>query len=244
MRVLWLAFVLALCAPSLLAQGGFDWSSGERGEPSPFFLGVHAGVVIPRGEFSSRVDPSFGLAGHVIYGMDPAGVIGLRFDGGYSTYGRERFLTPLSSAIGGRILVDVVTSNSVSFLEVGPHLMAPVGRVRPYLNTAIGVGYFSTTSSIRPLDDWRGDDRTFSTRQHSDFALALGGGAGMFIPVRPGPLPVFIDLGARYHDFGEAEYLREGSIRDHADGTISFTPIRSEVRMWMVYAGASFRLPK
>ena len=78
------------------------------------------------------------------------------------------------------------------------------------------------------------------TTNFDDFTFAWTGAAGAYIPVRRGKLPISIDLGARYHYNGRAEYLREGSIRDNPDGSISFLPIKSETNLWVYHLGIAF----
>jgi hypothetical protein len=50
---------------------------------------------------------------------------------------------------------------------------------------------------------------------------------------------VSLDLAARYHGNGEAEYLREGDIVVEPDGTVLFNPQRTETNLWTLMVGAS-----
>ena len=74
------------------------------------------------------------------------------------------------------------------------------------------------------------------------FTMVMFGfaGGGVLIPVRKGLRPILIDVGARFQGNGEARYLKDGSIEDNSDGTISFTPIRSETNLVTYHLGVSF----
>ena len=52
---------------------------------------------------------------------------------------------------------------------------------------------------------------------------AFGFGGGLRIPVGRKNSDFAIDLGAKYFDGGEAEYLTKGDIVDNPDGTITLT---------------------
>lgn len=201
--------------------------------------GVYAGGALvyaqPRGEFGDYVDQGFGAAGHFLYA--PRGsVLGLRVDGGFVNYGSERSTVPLSSTLGGRIRVDLNTSNNIAFFGVGPQLGLPDGRLRPYVNAFAGASYLYTESSLEGVDDERDFARTTN---YDDVTFGWGGGAGVYVPVRRGAAPISIDLGARYHNNGEAEYLREGDIRDNPDGSITLSPVRSDTDLFTLYLGVS-----
>ena len=43
---------------------------------------------------------------------------------------------------------------------------------------------------------------------------------------------------------GQVRYLREGSIREAPDGSISFRPIESETNMLLIQVGVSFAFGK
>src|SRR5919202_1492482 len=82
------------------------------------------------------------------------GALAARLDGGFLNYGRETLRLPLSDrAGGGRVRLDVTTTNDIVWLGVGPQIMAPRGLVRPYINGTAGVSYFATVSSVSGRDD-------------------------------------------------------------------------------------------
>lgn len=188
----------------------------------------------PSGEFADHVDTGFGLAGALAVRLDDAGVFGLRVEGGFDIYGSETFRVPLSTTVGGRIMVDVTTTNNIAYLGVGPQLMLPTRSFRPYLAGTAGLSYFHTTSQVK------GDDNSeafASDTNYSDTVFSLGGTGGIYIPISRGATPINLDLAVRYHRNGTVSYLTEGSIEDNEDGTIDIFPTRSEANLLSFHIG-------
>jgi len=198
-------------------------------------------IAQPVGEFDDYVGVGFGLGGHLLLRLDPAGVMSLRVDGGFLNYGRESKRVCLSSTVGCRILVDLVTSNDILFGSIGPQLAVPSGPVRPYVNGGIGLSYFATTSSLSGTSS--ANDDFARTTNFDDVTLAWSAGGGLYIPLRIGSTTLAIDLGARYLLNGEVEYLREGDIEDHPDGSITLHPTRSEANLLVWHIGVSVGIP-
>jgi hypothetical protein len=233
-----LAVLVCLAIPAAVEAQVFDLSQQQRQQrPARGFAGIAFQVADPVGDFDRYVDAGFGVSGHFVWTFDRARIFGLRADLGFAQYGHERKRVPLSSTIGGRILVDVNTDNNIVMFGIGPQIMAPSGAVRPYVNGEAGVAYFATQSSVEGSSN---DERFASTTNFDDATFAWSAGGGVLIPVRRGLRPIMIDLGVRYHANGEARYLREGSIVDNPDGSITFTPIRSETDLVTYQLGVSF----
>jgi len=190
----------------------------------------------PRGEFADFVDAGFGVGGHAIVRLDERGLFGIRLDGGFLNYGSETKRVPLSSTIGGRIQVDVNTTNNIFFLGAGPQLLLPTGSFRPYVNGNVGLSVFATTSSVEGANN---SEPFASDDNYADVTFAYGGGAGLYIPVYRGKSTISLDLGARYHSNGRVKYLREGSIVDLPNGDIEITPIRSRADLITYHLGVS-----
>jgi hypothetical protein len=165
------------------------------------------------------------------------GAFALRADGGFIVYGSETRRVCFSETVGCRILLDLTTTNSIGYLNIGPQLMLPDGPVRPYVNAAIGGSYFGTSSSVDGVDG--NDDAFANTTNFDDITLAWTGGGGLLISLSRGRTPVLLDLGVRYHGNGEVEYLKEGDIQDNPDGTITITPTRSEANLLTFQIGVS-----
>jgi hypothetical protein len=194
-------------------------------------------LSVPQGEFGDRVDEGFGVGGHLVYLVDPYGVLGLRLDAAIVTYGRERFEVPLSRTVS-RVRVDVTTRNNILLAGFGPQLALPLGAVRPYVNGSVGLGYFFTESSV-------GDDSGFyfdefaRTTNFDDLSFAYGLGGGLGIALRRGPNPLLLALDLQYRDHGETRYLREGSIEEDGFGGVFIHPLRSDAEVLVLQLGVS-----
>lgn len=208
---------------------------------TPFYAGGTIFVTEPTGEFGNYVGNGFGAMGHLMYQPGGSGVFALRLDGGFLTYGNETKRVPFSSTVGGRVSVDVTTSNNIVLFSVGPQLMLPDGQFRPYVNAAVGLSYFFTQSSVENLS---GGESLAQTTNFDDATLSYGGGAGLYIPIHRGRALISLDLGLRYLVNGETQYLREGSIQDGPDNTITISPILSETNFLSFQIGATVRLPR
>jgi len=225
------------------SRGTDGWDDGRPVAQRP--SGVYAGAAFaygrPQGEFGEYVDHGFGGDLHLIYQPGARGILGLRFDLGILNYGNERMRVPLSSTIGGRILVDVNTSNNIAHLGIGPQIGVPDGRFRPYVGGFVGMTYLYTESSVRGSS---GDESFARTTNYDDATFSYGGRAGVYVPLRGGPSPISVDLGLVYRNNGEAAYLREGDIIDNGDDTISFTPTRSDTDILSLQLGVSVGIPR
>ena len=203
--------------------------------PSIAFIGIDGIAAIPQGQFADYVGTGWGAGANLVIklGSSP---LALRVDGGWVRYGNETKRVCISTC---RITADVHTHNDIYLFGIGPQLMAPGGSIRPYVTGTVGLSYFVTGSSIEGTND---DAEFASTKNFDDVTFAWAGGGGFYVPVRAGPRPIAIDLGVRYHGSGDASYLRKGSIIDHPDGSISFTPIRSSTHLLVAQVGVSIGL--
>ncbi len=191
----------------------------------------------PVGEFGELVDGGIGANVGGRLAIDRIGAVSLRLDGGFMVYGHERESLCFPPPIGCRIGADLTTTNHIAYLGVGPEFSLP-GAVSPYVFGTVGFSYFGTSSSLSGLDD---DENLFETRHYSDWVTATRFGGG--IRARVGATnsgPVAIDVGVEYHRNGVAEYLREGDILDHPDGSITLFPNRTEANMMVLRVGVSF----
>jgi hypothetical protein len=210
-----------------------EW--GPR-RPTGGFVGGRLEVAQPRGEFGEFVNEGFGGNLHYIHKLDRDGLVGIRVDGEMITYGYERQRVLLSPTVGGRILADLVTTNNVAFVGVGPQIGVPNGTLRPYAHGFAGLSYLFTTSS---LEGSASSEAFASSTNFDDVTFAYGGGAGLYVPLRRGTSPISLDLGATYRNAGRAEYLREGDIVDNPDGSITIFPTRSETDMVTFHVGVT-----
>jgi hypothetical protein len=216
-----------------------DYLDARR--PTGGYAGGSLALGAPQGEFRDHVDAAFGGQLHYLHRLDRDGVLGIRVDGGLLVYGHERYRVPLSPTIGGRILVDVTTSNNIAYLGLGPQIGLPDGRFRPYANGFAGISYIFTSSSV----EGSAHHGAFaSTTNYQDWTWSYGGGGGVYVPLRGGASPISLDLGLTYRRNGEAEYLLEGGIRDNPDGTVTLFPVRSDTDLLTFQVGVTVGLSR
>lgn len=201
-------------------------------------LGGEILIATPTGEFAENVGTGFGLGFFGRYALDEAGILSLRGDFGFMNYGRETIRICVTQPC--RVTGDLTTSNNIVFGGVGPELGVTGGPVRMYVNGAAGFAYFATTSDVEGSNN-SGDPFASSTN-FDDATFAWLAGGGVQFRASSGRRPVSIDVGARYHFNGEAEYLRKGDITDREDGSVVINPRRSETNLWTFRAGVSVGL--
>lgn len=236
------AAALLLAAPGAAhAQRGcddydFDDCRGRYGPRN--YLGGSFTVARPTGDFGEYVNNGLGGDLHYIRALDDQGVVALRVDAGLAIYGYERYTT----GDDWGYLTDVTTSNNIAWIGVGPQIGVPDGRLRPYVNGYAGYSFLWTTTTLDDGYDYYDDpyyDDDVSYTEQDDWSFSYGAGAGVYIPVGSGRNPVSIDLGLRYHNNGEAEYLREGDIVGNPDGSVSLYPVRSDTDLMTYHIGFS-----
>ena len=231
-----LAVTLATLPVALAAQERLGPTTRE-GEPR-LMGGAGLTIAQPVGEFGNYVANGVGVNLHALTRLGASGFFALRADGDFVQYGSETKHVNLSNTIGGRIRVDLNTTNDIASLGVGPQLMVPRGPVRPYLNGNVGFAYFSTQSSVKGSSDTQ--EPFAHTTNYDDWTLSYGGGTGVLIPVsRNSRSLVFIDLGARFHNNGRVRYLREGGITDLPNGDVALDVIQSNANLWTYHIGVS-----
>ncbi len=224
----------------VLAVGQVHGQIREVGDEGPyrslrFQAGGDLDLALPQGEFGEFVQAGYGVGGWIALNLDRHGTVALRLDGNYLIYGQENRRRPLSPTVPF-IDVNVSTSNNIYSLGIGPLISLGNGPVKPYLIGSAGFSYFATESSVSGTSN---STAFAKSTNFDDFTFSWSGGGGLRIRVSNKWNPVFIDLGAEYHRNGEARYLREGSIRDNGNGTISITPIQSETNLVLLKLGVS-----
>jgi hypothetical protein len=232
-RYLWaLALSLALLPLRDAAAQALDVSTAQRRQvPSRWFGSFSLAVAQPLGEFDDYIGIGGGLAGGVMYQLSANGPFAIRGDFGYILYGSEKKRIHPFPRLEG----DITTNNSIVFAGIGPQLMVPDGLVRPYVGGSVGLAYFFTQSSLDGITT--GSESILETTNFDDVTFAYTGSAGVYIPLRRGLKPISLDIGARYHGNGRARYLREGSIQDNPDNSITIDPIESETNLLTWHLG-------
>jgi hypothetical protein len=222
--------LVALIFGSPPAFGQDRYQAGGR-----FILGY------PQGEFKQNVD-STGLGGDFYFAYHlPNSLFSVGVSVGFLIYGSETRAEPLSPTIPD-VIVDVTTTNSILLCHLFLRLQPRTGRFRPYLDGLVGFNYLTTDTSIHDHDGW--DEEDITSNNYNDLAPSFGAGAGAMITVVEirtrergrRVLSVDLDLGVRYLRGGEAEYLREGSIR-RGNGSVRYDVYRSRTDLLKVCLG-------
>jgi opacity protein-like surface antigen len=209
-------------------------------DPTPTRLALRSAFSIsimqtrPQGALGEHVGLGYGLSGAYLFRVDRAGLLSIRADLGVVDYGNNAERTALSSTVGGRVQVNVRTTNSIIPVSVGPQLMWPTGRVRPYVNAGVGGQGFVTQSRVENLNS---SVSFASTTNQSDFASSWSAGGGIYMAVYSGKANVSLDLGAQYMNGGNARYLAPGSIVNLPNGQVTITPLSSATHLMIVRAG-------
>jgi len=204
------------------------------------WVGVSFIAADPAGDLGAYFDRGFGAQVHGALPLEPSGRLRIRGDLGFVIYGYERNRICFGAPIGCRIEADLTTTNNIFFGGLGPELVLATGAVQPYLNASWGISYFATTSSLGGSADW-GD--VAHTTNYDDATFAWRAGGGVRVQVKSGRAPVFLDFGAEWHQNGQADFLTEGDILDHPDGSITMTPHRAEANLTTFRFGVAFGIP-
>jgi hypothetical protein len=235
--------LLLVAAFAVLVLGEMNASAQTGLESTRFTINGAPILSEPTGEFRPNISNGVGANIGMLYHIDRTGFFGLRFDLSAVEYDHETRQVPFSEFVGGRVLLDERTSNSIITLGFGPEVAWPRGRVRPYVNGGISELLFRTTTSVKGSDSSGEDIASTTNYKDSTAAWFLGGGVRIPLAGNNPRKAVSLDLGVRYHWGGEASYLREGSIQDHPDGTISIFPLTSRTPHMVYIVGVRFRIP-
>lgn len=239
-RAPFLPLVPALALAGVLASGSRIQAQHVRHGAPAAVLGISFLVGDPLGAFSDYVDDGFGAEFFGRFPLEPQGLVSLRAELGFLIYGYESKRVCFEG-VGCRVQARLQTTNNIFYGGIGPELGLPLDWVRPYVNASLGFGYFNTRSSLESL--W-GEEDLFSTENLGDGTFSVGVGWGLEMNVHRGRVPVAINLGARYHKNGTMEYLTEGDILDHPDGSITLFPIVSEANLITYRVGVTVGIPR
>jgi len=212
--------------------------------------GLNFQVVFPQNEFKESINTNgLGMNVNGLYRF--AGTpFGLGLDFNFNNFGKDTRDEPLSSTIPD-LRVRVENEYNLIQLMMMARLQPRDGVLRPYLEGLAGFNYFYTETSIT---DRRSSvsDPIASDTNFEDWAFAWGGGGGLMIRVfdfrgRENREEAYenigagyINLGVRYLNGSEAEYLREGSIV-LTNGDVEFDTLQSRTDMLMLQIGFVFR---
>lgn len=205
--------------------------------------GLQFMIGVPSGDFKDNLARNgYGVSGQIGYAPERSPfMIGLEL--GYLNYGSESRAEPFSTTIPD-VTVDVENSNNIVLAHVALRLQPNTGAIRPYAGGELGLNYLYTTTQIQNRGS--GEEVASSTNQ-SDVAFSYGGTAGIMVRVHEAPeeegdgiKEVLVDLRFRYLIGGEAEYLKEGSIR-RVNGRVEYDKLRSKTDLMTIHIGVALR---
>ena len=235
MRAILLTVSALAIAAAAAAPAGAQFTAPPS-DTAPRAVGGGGSLVYaqPLGAFKDNVNGGGGASGHLLVRVGESGALALRLDGGFLVYGHERLRA--RNPISGRVTFDVTTTNNIVTAGVGPQLMVPTGRLRPYVHGSVGLAYFFTESSLSGADN---NEQFARTTNLSDGNFAYTGGGGLYIALGSSRHPISLDLSAQYHNNGRARYLTEDGIVDNPDGSATLFPIRSEADFMTYHLGVA-----
>ena len=186
------------------------------------------GNVVDRGwggNFGISVAPSAGA--HSSWGRFAR----LHIDIGYIVYGTETMRMCLTRPC--RIQTDMVTTNSILNLGVGPEFILMTGPVRPYISGTMGTSLFSTDTSLQGIA-WDETDGYFNTNHFQDWTFSWKTGAGVKVSMSPS---FSIDFGADYLNNGIAKWMAPGDVIDNDNRPPARAYRKTKANLWMIHTG-------
>jgi len=208
-----------------------------------FAGGLHFNAGFPQGDFKDQIDRNaYGIGGQFFFSPRKS-PLALGLELGWMNYGNESRREPFSTTIPD-VTVEVTTSNNIVqgfFILRG---QMPTGPIRLYGDGLIGFNYLFTETKISDSDEPSEDIVSTTNQDDAVFAYGLGGGVMVPVYTKPAekgkPIEVLIDGGLRYVLGGEAQYLKEGSIKRDG-GQVTFDLIESKTEMLRLHIGVMVR---
>jgi hypothetical protein len=242
-RGLQAAGLTAILATSAAAQTSNGNAEGRNNAFTDFLRRSSVNIAVeqmrPQGALARNIGLGYGVSGAYLLRLDSQGILSLRADAAAVEYGNERKQTPFSETVGGRVRVNVRTTNYIVPLSVGPQLAWPSGAIRPYVNAGVGAQAFFTVSDVEGTDNFTA---FASTTNQSDVAMMWVAGGGIYVPVVPRLTRVQLDVGMQYVFGDRARYLAPGSIVDLPGGQVRISSLESATRLVKLHIGARIGL--
>jgi hypothetical protein len=224
------SLAIVVAAPAAAQSAGVESEVARRSSVSLSFIQGR-----PQGAFARYVALGYGLDGAYLLRLDRAGIFSVRASVGALSYGSESRESALSESVGGRVQVQVTTSNYIVPMSIGPQVSWPRGPVRPYAHAGVGGQLLFSESRVHGTTV---GTVLASTTNHSASAAAWSLGGGVSMPLVAGRTQVQLDLGVQYVGGRSARYLTKGSIVDLPGAQIAVTPRQSSTHMAIIRLGA------
>src|SRR5689334_396837 len=120
-RGLQAAGLTAILATSAAAQASKSLTDFVRRSSLSFSVNQ----TRPQGELGRNIGFGYGVSGAYLFRVDRSGVLSIRADIAGVEYGNEWKHVPFSETVGGRVQVNVRTSNYIVPMSFGPQLAWP-----------------------------------------------------------------------------------------------------------------------
>lgn len=203
-----------------------------------FDFGITLDGGFPQGSFKENVESNgLGIEGIIGYSI-PYSPITVGFDLGFITYGSASRKEVFNPNIP-EVRIRVRTTNNIFTGHFFTRMEAKEGIFRPYIDGLVGFHYLWTESRIEDDSDF---ETIASSTNFDDTAFSYGMGGGLKFKIAESKDHMdrtyrwFIDLRARYLFGGEAEYLREGALRNN-NGTLEYDTSYSNTDLLTVGVG-------
>jgi hypothetical protein len=194
----------------------------------------------PQGEFKDNVDQNgFGIGGEFLYSPSTS-PLGIGVSLGFMNYGEESRREPFSTTIPD-VEVEVKTTNNILLGHLLLRAQVKQGPIRPYIDGLVGFNYLFTKTKIQDVDD---KEEIASSTNLDDGVFSYGAGGGVMLRLYTGKTKkaktwsILLDLCFRYIIGGEAEYLKEGSIK-RVNGKVVFDKIQSKTDILTTHLGVT-----
>lgn len=205
-------------------------------------IGLNFNVVSPQLEFKENLDRlGYGIAFDVITNRSNSPLrIGASL--GFGVYGSQTRQEPFSTTIPD-VTVDVTTTNNILFGHLMMQIKLSHGFIQPYVEGLWGFHYLFTDTKIEDVDNEF--EEVASSTNLSDFTSSYGLGSGLMFRLmdninfdsrRDQRGSLYLDCKVRYLVGGEAEYLKEGSIR-RENGKVTYDKIKSSTELMTFHIG-------
>ncbi|MGB2697155.1 MAG: outer membrane beta-barrel protein [Candidatus Zixiibacteriota bacterium] len=194
----------------------------------------------PQGEFKDNVDQNgFGIGGEFLYSPSTT-PFGIGISLGFMNYGEESRRERFSPNIP-EVEVEVKTTNNIVVGHLLFRAQVKQGPIRPYAEGLVGFNYLFTETKIEDVDD---EEEIASSTNLDDGVFSYGAGGGVMLKLYTGKTKkaktwsILLDLRFRYIVGGEAEYLKEGSIK-RVNGKVVFDKIQSKTDILTTHLGVA-----
>ncbi len=198
---------------------------------------IHLQVTEPKGEFAKNTGNGFGINFAGIGRLEPNGLVNVRTDLGFLTYGSTTRRIDFAGT-GGLVKLDLKTSSNIFTWVVGPQIGGTVGPVSPYLSAVGGFSVFWTESSVEGSNN-NSNDPFASTTNARDAVLAYGGAVGTTLRVYNGDRPIRFDVGARFLRHDDVRYLNQERVEEAFRNNRDPIPLRGRADYITYYMGVN-----